>query len=118
MHQQQQKSRAGMWVLVAVLGPVIAIIVAAIVVAASGSDRTAAEDEFLAHQQSSLSDDEALRDGHAICDMLATGGQAMTVEWLAGVDEFSRAGVVAANPNPISMFDARQIVEAADTYLC
>lgn len=117
-HQPRQSSRGGRIALAVVLGPIVAVLIAAVVIAAQGPDRTPAEEQFLAHQDSTLSEDEALRDGHAICGMLDAGGRTMTIEWLAGVDDFSRAGMVEPNPDPVSMFDARQVVEAADTYLC
>ena len=103
------------WIFLPLL--LVAVIVA-IVNGSDGDDRTPTEQEFLAHQDSTLDDDEALRYGDAACDLIESGGQQLTIEWLAGTDAFSRAGYVKPNPDPISIFDARQVTEAADAYLC
>lgn len=86
--------------------------------ATSGPDLSPAEERFVTNQTSGLDDDEALRYGKASCDLLDSTGQAFTAQWLAGTDDFSQAGVVAANPDPISLYDARQIAAAAEQYLC
>lgn len=117
MHPQKS-NRAGRIALLVILGPIVAILAVAVVIAAQGPDYTPAEEQFVTHQQSSLDADEALRYGNAICGMLESGGETMTAEWLAGVDDLSRLGAVRPNPDPISMFDARQIADAAGTYLC
>lgn len=103
------------WITAAIVGLGIAF---AFSIANSGPDMTPTEQQFVDHQRSSLDVDEVLRYGHAVCDVLDTGGVEFTAEWLAGIDDLSRAGAVRPNPDPISMYDARQIATAADGYLC